>query len=153
LGDNDMSQIAEFNLYVGESQCIDATFQLPPENRSVVRGVVIDCCGNPIENAVVTIMEEVGGCDCGCDGAASAQTGCGEAAVRPAPVSDLQMVAQAFTDHCGQFFIGPLCPEQEYKIMVWVNNVCQCEQELEFRVDCSQTCSNQVGYGNTCGCR
>jgi hypothetical protein len=135
-----MSQVAEFNLYVGESQCIDATFQLPPETRSVVRGVVIDCCGNPIENAVVTIMEE-DVCECG---EAMTQASSNHPTLR--------LIAQAFTDHCGQFFIGPICADREYRIMVWVNNICQCEQELEFRVDCNPVCSNTPGYGNTCGC-
>jgi hypothetical protein len=84
-----------------ENEQLELTVKLPKEPRSVIHGVVKDCDERPIKDAVVKLFEIVNPCD---------------------PCS-LRPLTHAFTDECGQFIFGPLCPNKKYVIKVWHDHV------------------------------
>lgn len=79
----------------------DLEIMLPEDNREVIYGVVKDCTGHPIEDAVVKLVEiiKMGGKE------------------YRAPIS------HTFTDKEGDFTFGPLCPNRKYEIIIWANDV------------------------------
>lgn len=79
----------------------DLEIVLPEDNRDVIYGVVKDCHGRPIEDAVVKLVEVIR-----FDGRSYR-----------APIS------HTFTDKEGDFTFGPLCPDRKYEIIIWANNV------------------------------
>ena len=79
----------------------DLDITLPEDNRSVIYGVVKDCCHDPICNAVVKLVE--------------VDHDCGKEERRP--------VSHTFTDENGEFVFGPLCANRLYEVEIWVNNV------------------------------
>jgi len=76
----------------------DLDITLPEDNRNVIYGVIRDFCKDPVENAVVKLIEV-----------------CGEDERRP--------VSHTFTNKAGEFVFGPLCPDREYEVEFWVNKV------------------------------
>ena len=83
----------------------DLDITLPEDNRSVIYGVVKDCCQEPIRDAVVKLVEVV--CDCGKE--------------------ERRPVSHTFTDKEGEFVFGPLCPNRFYEIEIWVDQVKHCK--------------------------
>ncbi len=79
----------------------DLEIILPEDNREVIYGVVRDCHGRPIEDAVVKLVEiiKMNGKEF------------------RAPIS------HTFTDKEGDFTFGPLCPDRKYEIIIWANAV------------------------------
>lgn len=79
----------------------DLEIILPEDNREVIYGVVKDCEGHPIEDAVVKLVEiiKMGGKE------------------YRAPIS------HTFTDKEGDFTFGPLCPNRKYEVLIWANDV------------------------------
>ena len=75
------------------------------DNRSVIYGVVKDCCQEPIRDAVVKLVEVV--CECGKE--------------------ERRPVSHTFTDKEGEFVFGPLCPNRFYEIEIWVDRVKHCK--------------------------
>ena len=78
----------------------DLDITLPEDNRDVIYGVVRNCFKEPVENAVVKLVEVV--CDKGKD--------------------DRRPIGHTFTDKEGEFVFGPLCPGKQYAIQIWVND-------------------------------
>ena len=78
----------------------DLDITLPEDNRDVIYGVVKDCFKEPVDNAVIKLVEIV------CED--------GKEERRP--------IGHTFTDEEGEFVFGPLCPGKEYAIQIWVNN-------------------------------
>jgi hypothetical protein len=88
----------------GEIACgkqFDLDITLPCDNRNVIYGVIRDCYKEPIEDAVVKLVEVV------CEN--------GKTERRP--------VSHTFTDCDGEFVFGPLCPDKKYEINFWVDQV------------------------------
>ena len=93
---------------------------LEEEHRSVIHGVVKDCNGKYIKDAVVKLFR----------------------VKQASKDSELKPITHTFTDECGQFLFGPLKPCREYVIKVWVNDVKitrieepkeeGCKMEMEF---------------------
>lgn len=83
----------------GKQYDIDVT--LPQDDRNVVYGVVKDCYKEPIENAVVKLIE----------------IDCTHGREERKPVS------HTFTNEAGEFVFGPLCPHKFYEINIWVDRV------------------------------
>ena len=83
----------------------DLDISLPEDNRNVVYGVVRDCYGEPVKDAVVKLIEVV--------------RECGEKERRP--------VSHTFTDKDGEFVFGPLCPDRVYEVQIWVDKVKHCK--------------------------
>ena len=74
---------------------------LPKDNRDAVFGIVKDCFKEPVCNAVVKLIEI---------------EKCGDKKER-------KPVSHTFTNKDGEFVFGPLCPDKQYEVLVWVNQV------------------------------
>ena len=83
----------------------DLDITLPEDNRTVIYGVVKDCYQDPVENAVVKLVEVV--CECGKE--------------------ERRPVSHTFTDMHGEFVFGPLCANRLYEIEIWVDRVKHCK--------------------------
>ena len=79
----------------------DIEINLPEDNRNVIFGIVKDCYKEPVQNAVVKLIEVV--------------YENGHEEKRP--------VSHTFTDCDGEFVFGPLCHNKMYEIQLWVDNV------------------------------
>jgi hypothetical protein len=79
----------------------DLEIFLPEDRREVVYGIVKDCHGCPIEDAVVKLVEVF----------------YFHGKKVRAPVS------HTFTDKEGDFTFGPLCPDKKYEIIIWADAV------------------------------
>lgn len=98
----------------------DLEITLPEDNRSVIYGVVKDCCQEPICNAVVKLVEVV--CECGKE--------------------ERRPVSHTFTDEDGEFVFGPLCANRFYEIEIWVDQVKHCK--VCSKVECEGKCLKGV---------
>ena len=78
----------------------DLDITISKDNRTVIYGVVKDDCGEPIEDAVVKLIEV--DYDCG---------------------NERKPVSHTFTDKNGEFVFGPLCADRYYSIEIWANKV------------------------------
>ena len=83
----------------------DLEITLPEDNRTVIYGVVKDCCQEPVCEAVVKLVEVV--CECGKE--------------------ERRPVSHTFTDEDGEFVFGPLCANRFYEIEIWVDRVKHCK--------------------------
>ena len=79
----------------------DLDITIPEDNRDVIYGVIRDCYKEPIEDAVVKLIE------------VSFRAG----------HKERKPVSHTFTDKDGEFVFGPLCPDKHYEVQVWVNRV------------------------------
>ena len=79
----------------------DLEVTLPEDNRNVIFGVVKDIYKEPVENAVVKLIEVI--------------YEHGNKEHRP--------VTHTFTDEDGEFVFGPLCPNKEYELQIFVSKV------------------------------
>jgi hypothetical protein len=70
---------------------------VPEDKRSVIHGIVTNYDHEFIKDAVVKLFEVIEKSDC----------------------CDLRPLAHAFTDDCGQFLFGPLCPGKKFAVKVW----------------------------------
>ena len=92
---------SRLSIPVGDNEQVEALIQLPKETRSIIHGIVKDFSGTPVKNAVVKLFVQDNPYD--------------QCSIRP--------ITHAFTDECGQFLFGPLCPGNGYVIKVWYNNI------------------------------
>lgn len=92
-------RITSCPIKTGCNEQIEAVVKLSEEKRSVIFGTVLDCAGNPVQDAVVKLLQVVDGCK------------------YPYPLT------HTFTDECGQFLLGPLCPNTKYMLKIYKDNV------------------------------
>ena len=83
----------------------DLDIRLPEDNRNVIYGIIKDCYGDPVQDAVVKLIEVI--------------YDCGKEERRP--------VSHTFTDKEGEFVFGPLCDKKTYAIQIWANSVRHCK--------------------------
>ena len=93
--------VVDINGKIANGDQFDLDIRLPEDNRTVIYGVIKDSCKKPVKDAVVKLIEVE-------------RKDCKE---RREPVS------HTFTDKNGEFVFGPLCPDKEYAIDIWVDNV------------------------------
>lgn len=86
---------------VASGKQFDIDISLPKDDRNVIYGIVKDSYKEPIENAVVKLIEI--DCDHGKE--------------------ERKPVSHTFTNEAGEFVFGPLCPNKFYEINIWVNRV------------------------------
>ena len=86
---------------ISKGKQFDLDITLPEDHRDVIYGIVKDCFKDPVQDAVVKLVEIV--------------YEKGKEERRP--------VGHTFTDKEGEFVFGPLCPDRKYEIQVWVNKV------------------------------
>ncbi|MCL2383746.1 MAG: carboxypeptidase-like regulatory domain-containing protein [Oscillospiraceae bacterium] len=74
----------------------DVEIKLPGDNRDSVYGVIKDANGDPVEDAVVKLVEIRRG--------------------------ERRPVSHTFTNEAGEFVFGPLCPTRHYEILFWADD-------------------------------
>jgi len=95
------SRLVRFNFTPEENEQIESVIMVPEERRSVIHGVVKDHRNKVVQDAVVKLFE----------------------LKNPVKPCALKPISHTFTDECGQFLFGPLSPNKNYVIKVWIDNV------------------------------
>lgn len=103
--DKNVCPIVEVDGMIASGKQFDLDIRLPEDNRNVIYGVIKDCYGDPVRDAVVKLIEIV--CECGKE--------------------ERRPVSHTFTDKEGEFVFGPLCANKFYAIDIWVDNVKHCK--------------------------
>ena len=93
--------IVDIDGAIASGKQFDLDIILPEDERNVIYGVVRNAYKEPVQNAVVKLIEVI--------------YDCGKEERRP--------VSHTFTDKEGEFVFGPLCPSKSYAIQIWVNDV------------------------------
>ena len=83
-----MCPIVDVDGFLEKGKQFDLEIKLPEDNRNVIYGIIKDCYGDPVKDAVVKLIEV----DC----------------------KERKPVSHTFTDKEGEFVFGPLCPDKEY---------------------------------------
>ncbi len=123
------SRLVKFNVKPNENEQIEAIVKVPEEPRSVIHGIVKDHTGKIVKDAVVKLFE------------------------LKHPPCNMKPLTHTFTDKCGQFLFGPLCPNKVYVIKVWIDNVkirkividddnCEDECDDSCHDNCKDGCKN-----------
>lgn len=97
--DKNVCPVIDVDGVVASGKQFDLEITLPEDNRNVIYGVVKDCYGDPIRDAVVKLIEVI--CECGKE--------------------ERRPVSHTFTDKEGEFVFGPLCSNKFYAIQIWVD--------------------------------
>ena len=95
--DKKMCHIVDVDGFIENGKQFDIEVNLPEDNRNVIYGLIKDCYGEPVKDAVVKLIEV-----CGCE---------------------RKPVSHTFTDKEGEFVFGPLCPDKNYEVQIWANRV------------------------------
>ena len=95
-----MCPIVDIDGFIADGKQFDLDITLPEDNRDVIYGVVKNCFKEPVDNAVVKLVEVV--CEHGKE--------------------ERRPIGHTFTDKEGEFVFGPLCPGKEYALQIWVND-------------------------------
>ena len=103
--DKNVCPVVEVDGMIAAGKQFDLDIRLPEDNRNVIYGVIKDCYGDPVCDAVVKLIEIV--CECGKE--------------------ERRPVSHTFTDKDGEFVFGPLCANKFYAIDIWVDNVKHCK--------------------------
>lgn len=103
--DKNVCPVVDVDGVIASGKQFDLEIRLPEDNRNVIYGIVKDCYGDPIKDAVVKLIEVI--CDCGKD--------------------ERRPVSHTFTDEDGEFVFGPLCANKFYEIQIWVDEVKHCK--------------------------
>lgn len=121
------ARLVKFDFSARENEQIDLVVKVPEDKRSVIHGIVKNCENYIIKDAVVKLFEVIENCNC----------------------NDLKPLTHTFTDECGQFLFGPLCPGKLYAIKVWFNEVNRRELIISPEDNCSSFCLGST-YENDC---
>ena len=87
---------------VANGKQFDLDITLPKDSRNVIFGTIRNAYKEPIEDAVVKLIEI---------------KHCKDGKKERLPIS------HTFTNVAGEFVFGPLCPDKEYAIDFWANDV------------------------------
>ena len=93
--------VVDVDGFIANGKQFDLDIILPNDNRDVIFGVIRNCFKEPVDNAVVKLIE--------------VEHKMGKEERKP--------VSHTFTDKEGEFVFGPLCPGKEYAIQIWVDDV------------------------------
>lgn len=99
--EKDFCPVVKVDGFIEKGKQFDLEINLPEDNRNVIYGVIKDCYKDPVENAVVKLIEV-----------------CYEYGKE-----ERKPVSHTFTDKDGEFVFGPLCPDKSYEIQIWVDRV------------------------------
>ena len=94
--------VIDVNGLISNGKQFDLDITLPEDNRDVIYGRIKNIFKEPIQNAVVKLIE---------------------IDYKKYGKKKRIPVSHTFTDKYGEFVFGPLCPGKEYAIDVWVNDV------------------------------
>lgn len=116
MDSNNKRPVVEVNGFIETGKQFDLEINLPEDERNVLYGIIKDFYGNPVDNAIVKLIEIV------CEK--------GEEVRKP--------VSHTFSDQYGEFVFGPLCPDRKYAIDIWANKVkhIKCCTKCHHRAKC-----------------
>ncbi len=130
--------ITDIDGVIASGKQFDLDILLPEDDRDVIYGIVRNCYKEPVENAVVKLIEVV------YDG--------GKEERRP--------VSHTFTDKEGEFVFGPLCPDKVYALQIWVDAVKHVKicSKIQHEGDCLKgvkmdKCDFVVDDKDDCNCK
>lgn len=103
--DRHVCPVLDVDGVIASGKQFDLDIRLPEDDRNVIYGVIKDCYGDPVRDAVVKLVEVV--CECGKE--------------------ERRPVSHTFTDKEGEFVFGPLCANKFYEIQIWVDEVKHCK--------------------------
>ena len=103
--DKNICPIVDVDGVIANGKQYDLDIRLPEDNRNVIYGVIKDCYGDPVQDAVVKLIEIV--------------YDKGRQERRP--------VSHTYTDKEGEFVFGPLCDKKTYAIQIWADSVKHCK--------------------------
>ena len=95
--------------FIEKGKQFDLEINLPEDNRDVIFGIIRDCYKEPVEDAVIKLIE--------------VSHDCGKEERKP--------VSHTFTDKDGEFVFGPLCPDKKYELQRWADKVRHCKQCID----------------------
>ena len=101
----DMHPIVDVDGFIADGKQFDLDITLANDRRNVIFGVVRDNFKEPVQDAVVKLVE--------------VEFKYGKKEIKP--------VSHTFTDKNGEFVFGPLCANRVYEIEVWVDRVKHCK--------------------------
>ena len=121
--------VVDIDGVIADGKQFDIDITLPKDNRNVIFGTIKNVYKEPIEDAVVKLIE----IKCGKDGR-----------------KERLPVSHTFTNENGEFVFGPLCPDKEYAIDFWANAVRHYKMcaKIEKDTDCLKAKPAQI-----CGCK
>ena len=105
--------IVKVDGFIEKGKQFDIEINLPEDNRNVIFGVIKDCFKDPVEDAVVKLIE----------------------VCREYGKEERKPVSHTFTDKDGEFVFGPLCPDKEYEIQFWADKV----KHVKICAECKHT--------------
>ena len=105
--------IVKVDGFIEKGKQFDVEINLPEDNRNVIFGVIKDCFKDPVEDAVVKLIE----------------------VCREYGKEERKPVSHTFTDKDGEFVFGPLCPDKEYEIQFWADKV----KHVKICAECKRT--------------
>ena len=103
--DKNICPIVDIDGVIAGGKQYDLDIRLPEDNRNVIYGIVKDHCGDPVQDAVVKLIEIV--CEHGKE--------------------ERRPVSHTFTDKEGEFVFGPLCDKKIYAIQIWADTIKHCK--------------------------
>lgn len=95
--DKKICPVVDVDGFIEKGKQFDIEVNLPEDNRNVIYGLIKDCYGEPVKDAVVKLIEV-------CN-------------------NERKPVSHTFTDKEGEFVFGPLCPDKFYEVQIWANKV------------------------------
>ena len=99
--EKEMCPVIKVDGFLEKGKQYDLDITIPEDNRNVIYGIIRDCYKEPVEDAVVKLIEV-----------------CFEHGHE-----ERKPVSHTFTDKDGEFVFGPLCPDKRYEVQIWVNRV------------------------------
>lgn len=133
--DKNICPIVNVDGVIASGKQFDLDITLPKDTRNVIYGVIRDHHKEPVCDAVVKLIEVC-------------KEHHGKEKRKP--------VSHTFTDKDGEFVFGPLCPDKNYEIQIWVNKVKHCKICATCKhegsclkgvdLDCEKPCKDEKDY-------
>ena len=98
-------EIVKVDGFIEKGKQFDLEINLPEDNRNVIYGIVRDCYKEPVEDAVVKLIEVSYECE----------------------KQERKPVSHTFTDKHGELVFGPFCPYNYYELKICAIKVRHCK--------------------------
>ena len=121
--------VADIDGVIADGKQFDLDITLPKDNRNVIFGTVRNAYKEPVEDAVIKLIEIRYGKD---------------------GVKERLPISHTFTNEDGEFVFGPLCEDKEYGIVIWVNDV--RHYKVCAKIDKDTDCLKGKKSSPICGC-
>ena len=107
--EKDECPVVKVDGFVEKGKQFDIDIVVPEDERNVIYGILRNRKREPIEDAVIKLIE----------------------IVKEHGKKERRPVSHTFTDKNGKFVFGPLCPGKRYALDIWVNEVRHFKMEVK----------------------